>query len=45
MTEVSLGPVGFWCYVHLDDDATSGQILRLAKRIKDEFSLLTGEML
>jgi hypothetical protein len=36
---------GFWSYAHEDDTADSGGILELAARLRDEFSLLTGESL
>lgn len=35
-------PAAFWSYAHRDDEQDDGRILRLAKRIEDEFSLLTG---
>lgn len=37
------GPVGFWSYVHADDAAESGRIRRLADRVRDEYSVLTGD--
>lgn len=44
MTE-ALGPGAFWSYTH-DDDTREGQrVTRLARRISDEYSLLTGENL
>jgi hypothetical protein len=36
------GAVGFWSYVHADDDAEGGRILRLAERLRNEYSVLTG---
>lgn len=36
------GPYGFWSYVHRDDDAEDGRILRLGQRLKDEYELITG---
>lgn len=36
-------PSGFWSYVHADDAAERGRILRLCERVKEEFGLLTGE--
>jgi len=35
--------VGFWSYVHADDEAEGGRIRRLAERIRNEYSVLTGE--
>ncbi|WP_433622922.1 toll/interleukin-1 receptor domain-containing protein [Nocardia sp. CA-120079] len=35
-------PYGFWSYVHADDDAEGGRIIRLNERIKAEFELITG---
>ena len=43
MDEVIGGPFGFWSYVHRDNEQGGERILRLAERIKDEFSLITGE--
>jgi TIR domain len=37
------GAVGFWSYVHVDDDAEGGRILRLAERLCNEYSVLTGD--
>jgi hypothetical protein len=34
-------PSGFWSYVHKDNDAEHGRILRLCDALKDEFGLLT----
>lgn len=36
---------GFWSYAHEDDRADQGAILRLATRIGDEYSLITGREL
>jgi hypothetical protein len=35
-------PSGFWSYVHKDNDAELGRILRLCDLITEEFGLLTG---
>ncbi|MEV0794909.1 toll/interleukin-1 receptor domain-containing protein [Kribbella sp. NPDC050459] len=45
MSEDNVGPIGFWSYVHKDDEGVDGRILRLARRLSDEFSLLTGQEL
>jgi hypothetical protein len=37
------GAAGFWSYAHEDDAADSGEILKLASRLRAEFSLLTGD--
>ena len=37
--------VGFWSYAHQDDEADGGGILRLATRLGEEYSLLTGDEL
>jgi hypothetical protein len=37
------GPSGFWSYAHQDEDQARGRISRLAQRIRDEFSLITGD--
>ncbi len=42
MTE-PVAPSGFWSYVHKDNEQAAGRILRLADRLRDEFSLLTGQ--
>jgi hypothetical protein len=34
---------GFWSYTHQDNDQDDGRILRLAERIRAEYSLITGE--
>jgi hypothetical protein len=34
---------GFWSYVHLDDQAEHERITRLAKDVKEQFQMLTGE--
>jgi hypothetical protein len=34
---------GFWSYVHADDSAEGGRILRLAQDLRDQFEMLTGE--
>jgi hypothetical protein len=39
------GPAGFWSYAHEDDEQDGGGICALAKAVKAEFSLLTGEEL
>jgi hypothetical protein len=39
------GPAGFWSYAHEDDEQDGGRIRALAKAVKAEFSLLTGEEL
>jgi len=35
--------LGFWSYVHDDDQAEGGRITRLAKDLVDQFQMLTGE--
>jgi hypothetical protein len=35
----------FWSYSREDDELDGGQVLALAKRIRDEFALITGESL
>ncbi|MHA4848582.1 TIR domain-containing protein [Rhodococcus sp. MSC1_016] len=35
-------PAGFWSYVHADNDAEHGRILRLCQLIEAEYSLITG---
>lgn len=40
MTE---GPVGFWSYVHDDNNAVDGAILELARLIKNAYSVHTGD--
>jgi TIR domain len=35
--------IAFWSYAHEDDRADQGAILRLADRLRDEYSLLTGQ--
>ncbi|MGO4445081.1 TIR domain-containing protein [Mycobacterium sp. 2YAF39] len=37
------GPVGFWSYVHDDNDAVDNAILDLRKLIMGAYSILTGE--
>lgn len=39
MTTIS----GFWSYVHADDDADSGRIAQLARDVRAQFEMLTGE--
>ena len=34
---------GFWSYVHADDQAESERITRLARDVKEQFQMLTGE--
>lgn len=34
---------GFWSYVHEDDAADGGRIIRLAKDVVDQYEMLTGE--
>lgn len=34
---------GFWSYVHADDAADDGRIVRLAKDVAAEFEMLTDE--
>ena len=34
---------GYWSYVHADDDADDGRISRLARDVRKEFELRTGE--
>jgi len=34
---------GFWSYVHTDDQADGERITRLARDVKDQFQMLTGE--
>ena len=36
------GPVGFWSYVHADNDAVDGAILNLRKLIVNAYSIITG---
>ena len=36
---------GFWSYVHDDDDAVDGAIVKLARRVMAEFELLSAEPL
>ena len=43
MSESISGPTGFWSYVHRDNEQGGERILRLADRLRDEFSLLTGQ--
>jgi hypothetical protein len=40
-----LGAVGFWSYVHADDEAEGGRIRRLAAAIRNEYTVLTGDEL
>jgi hypothetical protein len=35
----------FWSYVHLDDDAEGGRVTGLARDVKRQYELLTGESL
>ncbi len=37
--------VGFWSYVHADDDGDGGRILTLAERLKEQFRMVTSEPL
>ncbi|MEU7632014.1 toll/interleukin-1 receptor domain-containing protein [Nocardia sp. NPDC049220] len=39
---MSLMPSGFWSYARSDDEATDGQVVRLAHRLMKEFRLLSG---
>ncbi|GAA1061078.1 TIR domain-containing protein [Agromyces bracchium] len=39
MTSIS----GFWSYVHADDNADSGRIAQLARDVRAQFEMLTGE--
>lgn len=39
------GIAGFWSYSHDDNERDGNGLMRLANRIKDEFSLVTGESL
>jgi predicted transcriptional regulator len=34
---------GFLSYVHADDDAENGRIVRLARDVQSQFEMLTGE--
>ena len=43
MAESTSGPSGFWSYVHRDNEQSGGRIHRLADKIRDEFSLMSGE--
>jgi hypothetical protein len=43
MATMSNGPVGFWSYVHDDNDAVDGAILELRRRIINAYSILTGK--
>lgn len=36
-------PAGFWSYTHKDNEQDSERLTRLATRIADEYSMLTGE--
>jgi hypothetical protein len=36
---------GFWSYAHSDDESDNGRIVALARRLEDEYRLLTGETL
>jgi len=36
-------PPGFWSYVHADDEAESGRIVRLGRDLQSQYELLTGE--
>lgn len=36
---------GFWSYVHDDDEAEGGRIARLARDVRGQFEMLTGENL
>jgi hypothetical protein len=36
---------GFWSYVHADDQAEGGRMSRLARDVRDQFQMLTGEPL
>ena len=31
--------VAFWSYVHIDDEAVAGRIIRLSKLVREEFAL------
>lgn len=35
----------FWSYVHKDDEAVGGRIVRLAQLLRNEYELQTGEPL
>jgi TIR domain len=35
--------VGFWSYVHDDDGAEGGRILQLAKDLREQYALISGE--
>jgi len=37
------GVAGFWSYVHADNEAGEGQILRLADKVRAAYGLLSGE--
>jgi hypothetical protein len=39
------GAAGFWSYSHADNERDGHGLLRLGKRIQDEYSLVTGEPL
>jgi TIR domain len=41
--ETETGAVGFWSYVHADNEAEGGRIVRLAGRLRSEYSVLTGD--
>ncbi|MDQ0941809.1 toll/interleukin-1 receptor domain-containing protein [Streptomyces sp. V1I1] len=38
-------PAGFWSYTHRDDEIEEGRIKRLAKKIANEFEVMTAEEL
>jgi len=35
-------PSGFWSYVHADDAADGGRVIRLCKKIQAEYEMITG---
>lgn len=37
------GMMGFWCYVHADDDVDGGRVVELAHDLRDNYAALTGE--
>ncbi|MCK4820439.1 toll/interleukin-1 receptor domain-containing protein, partial [bacterium] len=36
---------GFWSYVHLDDEAEGGRISQLARDVKSQYEMITGDKL
>lgn len=40
-----MAPIGFWSYVHADDEAEEGRITRLARDVVAQYELITGEVI